>query len=314
MPSSPMHGKTTVSEQISASHTIRAYSKYFDMPLKDAAEHFGIRATAFKKRCRAVGIRHWPYRKVKSLQRALANFDKLHPFGPLTERLHRQRKKYQSQLDRMQSPIAYGYLGQVLQFDEDCSSSDYDSSDIPSVVSSPSPSDMQDDPEDDLAFDTIANLLPPFRTALAAENNLAKTILDCKKRRYPTLKTVLPKAVPFHYDPFFQSNEDTNNQYMPDDHLLTNSHLERTPVHMEDNQCQLLDSLDMCFIDDEMYPNNNHTFQTHTDTVVSTEYAVCFHDPSDLLLENEHISNGKHFLDDMLDLPHDFDEPTTPQY
>ena len=51
--------------------TFSNMSTFFHMPITDAANQFGIRPTAFKKRCRSMGIRHWPYRKVRSLQRVL---------------------------------------------------------------------------------------------------------------------------------------------------------------------------------------------------------------------------------------------------
>ncbi|GLE08848.1 hypothetical protein PINS_up020300 [Pythium insidiosum] len=45
---------------LSPACNFEAFSLHFHLPLKTAAEKFGVRATAFKKRCRAIGIRHWP--------------------------------------------------------------------------------------------------------------------------------------------------------------------------------------------------------------------------------------------------------------
>ena len=49
----------------------KCFSVHFDLPLLEAADLFGCRSTAFKKRCRAVGIHTWPYRKVKKLNRSI---------------------------------------------------------------------------------------------------------------------------------------------------------------------------------------------------------------------------------------------------
>ncbi|GMF34224.1 unnamed protein product [Phytophthora fragariaefolia] len=99
-----------------------ALSRHFHLPLKVAAEKFGVRATAFKKRCRAIGIRHWPYRKVRSLKRSLQELEQCQQQAqdgsgpPLSDKQLRQFAGYQSQLKRLLSPETYGIdpLGQVL--------------------------------------------------------------------------------------------------------------------------------------------------------------------------------------------------------
>ncbi|EGZ20515.1 hypothetical protein PHYSODRAFT_285441 [Phytophthora sojae] len=99
-----------------------ALSRHFHLPLKVAAEKFGVRATAFKKRCRAIGIRHWPYRKVRSLKRSLQELEQCQQQAqdgsgpPLSDKQLRQFAGYQSQLKRLLSPETYGIdpFGQAL--------------------------------------------------------------------------------------------------------------------------------------------------------------------------------------------------------
>ncbi|TMW57474.1 hypothetical protein Poli38472_003399 [Pythium oligandrum] len=85
-----------------------ALSHHFHLPLKVAAEKFGVRATAFKKRCRAIGIRHWPYRKVRSLKRSLQELGKCREQGILNDKQHHQLHVFQGQLDKLLSPETYG--------------------------------------------------------------------------------------------------------------------------------------------------------------------------------------------------------------
>lgn len=88
--------------------SFEAFSTYFDLPLKDAARKFGVRATAFKKRCRSIGIRHWPYRKVRSLKRSISEFHRFIENGTINDSQRNQQKQYQRQLDKLMSPTTYG--------------------------------------------------------------------------------------------------------------------------------------------------------------------------------------------------------------
>ncbi|GAB9462824.1 hypothetical protein Gpo141_00000307 [Globisporangium polare] len=88
--------------------TFEALSLHFHLPLKVAAEKFGVRATAFKKRCRAIGIRHWPYRKVRSLKRSLQDLARCKDEGALSDKQTNQLASYQKQLDKLLSPETYG--------------------------------------------------------------------------------------------------------------------------------------------------------------------------------------------------------------
>lgn len=88
--------------------TFEALSHHFHLPLKVAAEKFGVRATAFKKRCRAIGIRHWPYRKVRSVKRSLLELAKCKEEGALNDKQNTQLSGFEKELDRLLSPETYG--------------------------------------------------------------------------------------------------------------------------------------------------------------------------------------------------------------
>ena len=45
---------------------------HFNMPLNDAAKQMGVCATAIKKVCRKIGIKHWPHRKLRAVEKRLA--------------------------------------------------------------------------------------------------------------------------------------------------------------------------------------------------------------------------------------------------
>ncbi|KAG7388263.1 hypothetical protein PHYBOEH_007916 [Phytophthora boehmeriae] len=85
-----------------------AFSLHFHLPLKVAAEKFGVRATAFKKRCRAIGIRHWPYRKVRSLKRSLLELNRCKEQAPLNDKQEAQYATFKRQLDKLMNPETYG--------------------------------------------------------------------------------------------------------------------------------------------------------------------------------------------------------------
>ncbi|KAF4145958.1 RWP-RK domain [Phytophthora infestans] len=119
---SPVASDDSASPLPVATCNFAALSRHFHLPLKVAAEKFGVRATAFKKRCRAIGIRHWPYRKVRSLKRSLLELEQCQHQAqdgsgpPLSDKQLRQFAGYQSQLKRLLSPETYGIdpFGQIL--------------------------------------------------------------------------------------------------------------------------------------------------------------------------------------------------------
>lgn len=48
-------------------------AKYFYMPIAEAARELKVGLTFLKKRCRELGIRRWPHRKLMSLQALINN-------------------------------------------------------------------------------------------------------------------------------------------------------------------------------------------------------------------------------------------------
>ncbi|XP_076925878.1 protein RKD1-like [Bidens hawaiensis] len=52
-------------------------SKYFYMPITKAAKELNVGLTLLKKRCRELGIRRWPHRKLMSLQTLINNVQQL---------------------------------------------------------------------------------------------------------------------------------------------------------------------------------------------------------------------------------------------
>ncbi|OQS00623.1 hypothetical protein ACHHYP_03262 [Achlya hypogyna] len=116
-----------------------AFSLYFHLPLKAAAEKFGVRATAFKKRCRAIGIRHWPYRKVRSLKRSLQELNRCKDNGILNDKQMYQYDTFKKQLDKLMAPETYGIdpSGQFLHPFHDDDDDGMDSGDDMYSVDSP---------------------------------------------------------------------------------------------------------------------------------------------------------------------------------
>ena len=58
---------------------------YFHLTEREAASHFDVCLTSFKKICRARGLSRWPHRKARPVQfdRALSHFVRLRvPFRP----------------------------------------------------------------------------------------------------------------------------------------------------------------------------------------------------------------------------------------
>lgn len=53
-------------------------SQYFYMPITQAARELKVGLTLLKKRCRELGIRRWPHRKLMSLQTLIKNVQVLH--------------------------------------------------------------------------------------------------------------------------------------------------------------------------------------------------------------------------------------------
>mmetsp|Transcript_41679 Transcript_41679/g.131396 ORF Transcript_41679/g.131396 Transcript_41679/m.131396 type:complete len:337 (+) Transcript_41679:854-1864(+) len=66
----PLHDMDTTIVPVKLSTEL--LRQHFDMPLNDAARKLGICATAIKKVCRKMGIRQWPFQRLKPIQRRLA--------------------------------------------------------------------------------------------------------------------------------------------------------------------------------------------------------------------------------------------------
>lgn len=56
--------------------TAQVLQQHFTMPLNDAARHLGICATAIKKVCRKMGIRQWPFQRLKPIESRLCKLKK----------------------------------------------------------------------------------------------------------------------------------------------------------------------------------------------------------------------------------------------
>ncbi|BFG32781.1 hypothetical protein CerSpe_190550 [Prunus speciosa] len=60
-------------------------SNYFYMPITQAAKELNVGLTLLKKRCRELGIRRWPHRKLASLQTLIRNIQELGNEGEESE-------------------------------------------------------------------------------------------------------------------------------------------------------------------------------------------------------------------------------------
>ncbi|XP_055825386.1 protein RKD2-like [Solanum dulcamara] len=72
-----------IREEINSSRMLSrdTISKYFYMPITRAAKELNIGLTLLKKRCRDLGIRRWPHRKLMSLQALIKNVKELEKGG-----------------------------------------------------------------------------------------------------------------------------------------------------------------------------------------------------------------------------------------
>ncbi|WCJ35935.1 RWP-RK domain-containing protein [Euphorbia peplus] len=57
--------------------TKEAISKYFYMPITQAAKELNVGLTLLKKRCRELGIQRWPHRKLMSIQTLIKNVQEM---------------------------------------------------------------------------------------------------------------------------------------------------------------------------------------------------------------------------------------------
>lgn len=52
------------------------------MPISSAAKRFDIGLTLLKKRCRELGLKRWPYRKLKSMDKLLQSIESVDGHDP----------------------------------------------------------------------------------------------------------------------------------------------------------------------------------------------------------------------------------------
>jgi hypothetical protein len=57
--------------------SIQTVAKSFHLPIHLAAESLGVGETWLKQKCREYDIKRWPYRKVKSLEKAIEKVTRL---------------------------------------------------------------------------------------------------------------------------------------------------------------------------------------------------------------------------------------------
>ncbi|KAK7330354.1 hypothetical protein VNO77_24546 [Canavalia gladiata] len=83
-------------ERISSTRMLsrKTISKYFYMPITQAARELNIGLTLLKKRCRELGIRRWPHRKLMSLQTLINNVQELGK-----EQGHRNEEKLRNAIE-----------------------------------------------------------------------------------------------------------------------------------------------------------------------------------------------------------------------
>jgi len=62
---------TVSHKQAGRKFTFRQVSPTFDLPMREAAQKFRCCVSGFKKKCRSIGIRRWPYRTLISLRKHL---------------------------------------------------------------------------------------------------------------------------------------------------------------------------------------------------------------------------------------------------
>ncbi|KAL1541623.1 protein NLP1-like [Salvia divinorum] len=106
-------GSTRLFEEVEESNknskklTREMISQYFYMPITQAARELNVGLTLLKKKCRELGIRRWPHRKLMSLQTLIKNvqeFGKEEGEGKLQESLEilEQEKKLMEEIPDLQ--------------------------------------------------------------------------------------------------------------------------------------------------------------------------------------------------------------------
>ena len=68
--------------------TFELVSKYFYLPISQAAKELNIGLTLLKKKCRELGIPRWPHHQMKSMQTLVRNVQELE-----RERMEKKEKR-----------------------------------------------------------------------------------------------------------------------------------------------------------------------------------------------------------------------------
>ncbi|XP_030494733.2 protein RKD2-like [Cannabis sativa] len=91
-----------ISEEKSSSKRLskEVLSKYYYMPITQAAKELNVGLTLLKKRCRELGIRRWPHRKLMSLQTLIKNVQDLRNGESNNEENDSRYKQYIELLER----------------------------------------------------------------------------------------------------------------------------------------------------------------------------------------------------------------------
>lgn len=64
---------TYTTSSASTALSMKTVSRYFYMPITQAAMELNVGLTLLKRRCRELGIRRWPHRKLMSLKTLISN-------------------------------------------------------------------------------------------------------------------------------------------------------------------------------------------------------------------------------------------------
>jgi hypothetical protein len=72
-----LEGVERISDGNTKNLSRKTISQYFYMPITQAARELNVGLTHLKKRCRELGIRRWPHRKLMSLQTLINNIQVL---------------------------------------------------------------------------------------------------------------------------------------------------------------------------------------------------------------------------------------------
>lgn len=95
-------------DEAMANVTQEMVEDHFHLPLREAAEEFGVCITFFKKICRALGIKRWPHRKVAQIHKLHKRLGEAVPdtsVGALQEIKKREEEEANGNGDRERVPV-----------------------------------------------------------------------------------------------------------------------------------------------------------------------------------------------------------------